>query len=362
MILTYKIKHENNFSSELGKALKIAQFAIAHRSRSSKDIKHFGLKSMISNQILKKYSKNKKCKSIHSIKLTVPNQGIQVDQDNQTIYIPCLKLELKYHFPNHFTKINQIEIGKKYCYISCLFPEEPIKEVNNYIGIDRNTTGHIAVVANTDTGKVYKLGKKAYHIHRKYKKIRSHLQEKDARKKLKQISKREKNIIKDVNHKTSRKIVEIAKENHCGIALENLKGIRKGGRSNKKNKTGESFKSSINSWEFYQLQIMIEYKAKICGIPLVYVDPKYTSQMCSKCGLIAKNNRKQKNYTCTRCGHVDHADANAAFNIAALAFLEYTMSNDQLVQDRDCTKGSTDTPQLETQQRSSKHKRELAVA
>jgi len=362
MILTYKIKHNKDFSDELCKAVKIAKFAIKTKSRSSKDVKHFGLKSMISNQILKKYSRNKKCKEIRSVKLTIPNQGINLDQEKMLIRVPCLKLELNYRFPNNFTKINQIEVNQTYCYISCEFIDKPEIEVNNYIGVDRNTTGHIAVIANTKTGKVHKLGKKAYHTHRKYKKIRAHLQKKNAKKKLKKISKREKNIIKDINHKTSRKIVEIAKENKCGIALEDLKGIRKKKRNKRKNKTGESFQSSINSWEFYQLQIMIEYKAKICGIPLVYVDPKYTSQMCSRCGLIAKNNRKQKNYTCTHCGHVDHADANAAFNIAVLAFQKYTTSNDQSIADRDVMEGRTDTPQLEIQQRSSKRKRELAVA
>ena len=363
MILTYKVKHERDFSNELSKALKVAKFAIRTKSRSSKDVKHLGLKSMISNQVLKKYSKNKKCKSIHSVKLTIPNQGIKVDQEKRIINIPCVKLKLNYNFPNNFTKVNQIEIDNKYCYISCEFVDKPEIQVENYIGVDRNTTGHIAVVANVSTGKVHKLGKKAYHVHRKYKKIRAHLQSKGAKKKLKKISKREKNIIKDINHKTSRKIVEIATQNKCGISLEDLKGIRKGKKNSKKNKTGESFKSSINSWEFYQLQTMIEYKAKICGIPLVYVDPKYTSQKCSRCGLIAKNNRKGKNYTCTQCGHVDHADANAAFNIAALAFQDNSMSNDQSITDRDVMEGSTDTPQLETQQRSLETKvRELALA
>jgi len=346
MILTYKIKHNRDFSVELGKAHKIAKFARKTKSRSSKDAKHFGLKSMISNQILKKYSTNKKCKIIHSVKLTIPNQGINVDKEKQIIKIPCLKLELNYQFPNHFEKINQVEVNNKYCYISCEFKDKPQVEVENYIGVDRNTTGHCAVVGIPSTGKVHKLGKKAFHTHRKYKKIRKHLQSKNAKKKLKKVSKREKNIIKDINHKVSRKIVEIAKENNCGIKLENLKGIRKGKKSTKKNKTGESFKSSINTWEFYQLQSMIEYKSKICGIPVVYIAPQYTSQKCSRCGLIG--NRNKKKYSCPHCGHVDHADANAGFNIA-LAFPEHSLSNDQSVVDRDATEGSTDAPQLETQ-------------
>ena len=357
-ILTYKIKHNKDFSLELVKAIKVAKFAIKTKSRSSKDVKHIGLKSMIANQILKKYSGSKTCKSIHSVKLTINGYFVKIDKEEQIINIPSLKLELNYLFPNNFTKINQVEVDNKYMYVSVSVEDKNEIKVKDYIGVDRNTTGHCAVVGIPSTGKVHKLGKKAFHTHRKYKKIRKHLQSKNAKKKLKKISKREKHIIKDINHKISRKIVNIALENKCGIKLEDLKGIRKskGGRNNKKNKSGESFKSSINTWEFYQLQSLIEYKSKICGIPLVYVDPKYTSQKCSMCGTIG--NRNKKKFSCPHCGHVDHADTNAAFNIAktaktALVSLknsENSLSNDQSVVDRDATERSTDARHLETQQ------------
>jgi len=45
MIQTYKIKHGKDFSKELLIAEKIAKFAIKTKSRSSADVKHFGLKS-----------------------------------------------------------------------------------------------------------------------------------------------------------------------------------------------------------------------------------------------------------------------------------------------------------------------------
>lgn len=324
MILTYKLRHHRDFSNELRKAKQVAEFGIKHRTLSSKDVKQFGLKSMISNQILRKYVKNKKVKSIKSVKLTIPNQGIKVDKKNCKITIPCIKLVLDYQFPD-FEKINQIEIGKEYAYVSVSIPEIETKKVENYIGVDRNTTGHIAVVANPDTGKIWKLGKKGLHIHEKYKNIRTSLQKQGKYKKVKQIKNRESRIVKDLNHKISRKIVDIAIENNSGIKLEDLTGIRE----NKKQR--KSFRYALHSWSFYQLQMFLEYKAKLHGVKIVYIDPAYTSQSCSICGLIG--NRNRKSFKCS-CGHVDHADVNAAFNIG------------QSTKERDLVEGITDNPKV----------------
>ena len=48
------------------------------------------------------------------------------------------------------------------------------------------------------------------------------------------------------------------------------------------------------------------------------VSPAYTSQTCSACGHRAPENRKnQAVFRCVACGHLAHADVNAAMNIAA---------------------------------------------
>ena len=136
-------------------------------------------------------------------------------------------------------------------------------------------------------------------------------------------------------HKIAKEIVNIAIVNNAGIKLEELKGIR-GNR-----KHGRKFNYSLHSWSFYQLQNFIEYKAKLCGIPLTYVEPKNTSKDCSRCG--SRGIRDSKKFVCNRCGHVDHADANAAFNIALRTPIGESRS--RLCTDRDVHKGSTDTPQ-----------------
>ena len=333
MILTIKLKHLSDLSVELEKAKQVAIYALKTKSRSSKEVKYIGLKSAIANQILKKYSSNKKIKTVNKVKLTVPNQSIKVHE--KELFIQCLALRIPTDFFRYtFIKVNQIELDKTYAFITGEVQEPELIKHDKFIGVDLNTTGHCAVIGIPHTGKVIKLGKKANHIHTKYKNIRKRLQSLKKYRKLNRIKRRESNIVRDLNHKISKKIVLTAKENGCSIKLENLHGIRNN------NKQARSFKYSLSSWSYFQLRNFIEYKAKKFGVEVGLVDPAYTSKKCSKCGTIGI--RKGKSFMCSQCGHVDHADANAAFNIAVWPLIDPLHIDRQR---KDVCKGRTDAPQ-----------------
>ena len=331
MILTYKIKHDRDFAVELSKARQVAEYALKHGQCSTTQVKYLGLKSTIANQILRKYGRDKTIKKVSRVNLIVPNQGIKNDPETKTITVPCLKLSLQYQFSG-FTKINQIELNKEYAFVSVTIPENKPVEPTSWLGIDLNATGHCLVAANPTTGKVLKLGKKSQHIHKKYKQQRRRLQKLGKLKLVKKIKNKESRIVRDLNHKISRKVVNDALKNSAGIVLEDLKGIRR------TKKQAKSFKYSLHSWSFYQLKSFLIYKAKLLGIPVVEIDPRYTSQQCSRCGLLGQRNKKY--FECPACGHVSDADVNAAFVIS----LRH-QGILKLPRDRDPGKGNTDIPQ-----------------
>jgi len=334
MILTYKIKHGRDFSVELSKARQVAEHALKHGQCSTAQVKHLGLKSAIANQILRKYGRDKKIKKVSKVNLIVPGQAVKNDPKNFTITIPCLALILSYQFSG-FTKINQVEISREYALVCVTVQENNQIQPTSWVGVDLNTTGHCCVASNSKTGKVLKLGKKAYHTHNKYKNLRKYLQKINKPKVVKKIKNRESRIVRDLNHKISRKVVDYALKHNAGIVLEDLSGIR-----NTK-KQAKSFRYSLHSWSFYQLGSFIEYKAKLLGVPVVKIDPAYTSQQCSRCGLLGSRNKKL--FECPACGHVENADVNASFVIG----LRH-QGILQMPEERDSGMGSTDTPQKAT--------------
>lgn len=98
------------------------------------------------------------------------------------------------------------------------------------------------------------------------------------------------------------------------LVLERLTNIRL--RTKAKRKTAT--KRRLHSWSFTQLRTFLTYKAEERGCTVVAVDPRHTSQTCSRCGHQARNNRRSRScFLCRACSFALHADLNAARNIAA---------------------------------------------
>jgi IS605 OrfB family transposase len=137
---------------------------------------------------------------------------------------------------------------------------------------------------------------------------------KAAKRRLCKLAGKEARFRKHTNHCISKTIVKTAERTGRGIALEELKGIRRRVTARR------SQRSRLHSWPFHQLRSFIAYKARCAGVPLAVVDPRYTSQTCSCCGSTDKRNRpNQATFSCISCGHNEAADLNAARNIRARA-------------------------------------------
>jgi len=95
-----------------------------------------------------------------------------------------------------------------------------------------------------------------------------------------------------------------AKANNQRIVLEDLNGIRETGKA-----------KCVHEWSFAQLQWMIRYKAAREGVEVVYIDPRYTSQTCSRF-LHLGVRPNQSDFECRDCGYQINADLNGAKSIA----------------------------------------------
>ncbi|WP_165966487.1 RNA-guided endonuclease TnpB family protein [Actinomadura sp. 7K507] len=189
-------------------------------------------------------------------------------------------------------------------------PEQPLnEEPSGFVGVDLG----IENIATTSGG--YRAAGRGLNRHRaRQAALRRQLQKKRtkaAKRVLKRRRRKERRRATDVNHCVSKRIVAEAERTGYGIALEELTGIRSRVRHRKPQR------AAFHSWAFAQLASFICYKARRAGVPVVFVDPAYTSQTCADCGHVSRLNRvDQALFICRGCGVVAHADRNASRNIA----------------------------------------------
>lgn len=149
----------------------------------------------------------------------------------------------------------------------------------NIMGIDLGIKCPAVSYTSDGSIKFYGNGRKNKYMRRHYKYLRKKLGKAKKPDAIKRIKNKEQRIMKDIDHKISHNIVKTAVAHNVKIIkLEHLANIRSTTRTSRKNN------HSLHTWSFYRLAKYIEYKAKLAGIKVEYVNPAYTSQTCPKCG------------------------------------------------------------------------------
>lgn len=143
---------------------------------------------------------------------------------------------------------------------------------------------------------------------------------KKTQKKLNKLTKRISNQKTDLYHKISTELTN----KFDLIVVEDLKtkNMSKSSKGNeithgKRVKQKSGLNRTILNASFYQFVSMIQYKTTMLNDKLfVKVNPQYSSQECSCCGNIDKNNRpKQDKFKCTACGFEINPDIQASQTI-----------------------------------------------
>jgi putative transposase len=199
--------------------------------------------------------------------------------------------------------------GRWFLHATCDLPDVSVTEPDGFLGVDLG----IANIATTNDGTRHS-GKGLNRVRHRNQRLRAKLQKigtKSAKRLLKARRRKEARFAADTNHVIAKRIVTEAERTGRGIALEDLTGIRDRVRLRRPQRV------TLHSWAFAQLGAFITYKAARAGVAVVPVDPAYTSQECSSCGHVVKANRpNQSTFRCASCGFAEHADVNAARNIA----------------------------------------------
>jgi len=211
--------------------------------------------------------------------------------------------------------LQQVELVKRdgewYAYFTL---EKPFKnyEPQTPIGVDlgeRNLATVVALVNGKPTKGTFFRGSEIKVVRHRYFNIRKKLQEKKRLDVVRRLRDKERRIVNHELHIISKKIVEYAKQFPSPvIVMEKLKGIRKNF------KKGKKLNKRFHSLPFRKLQEMVEYKAKLQGVKVVYVNPKNTSKTCHRCGYVTRTDGRE--YRCPKCSMVYNRDLNSSINIA----------------------------------------------
>ena len=296
--------------------LRDARLMLKDRSKSSS--RHWpDLPCVISKSLISKYQKNLKCRHVENLVIPIcGDKGRQVKLENLGIRVPVLfqKSVIPVMLRLPITGfVRQVEFFRRngqwlgsLCYNT---PKAIPLLISGVLGVDRNSVGNVAVFADPHTGTVRKLGICPARTKAVMRGRRKNLQKAGKFRLLSKLRRKQRRRMTHENHRASKSVVDYAAKHCRAVAIEKLDGVRANGSKIRRY-------SEKNQWAFAQLETFLRYKCALRGVPVIEIDPAWTSQTCSRCGSRHKPNGKV--FSCGNCGRTAHRDVNASFVIAKL--------------------------------------------
>ena len=139
------------------------------------------------------------------------------------------------------------------------------------VGVDRNSVGHVATMADPQTGKVWHLGFKPARTKAAWRGRKANLQRARKNRQLCKIKRQQSRRTKHENHIVSKVIVDYAATHRRAIAIEDLGEVRSQGSKIR-------VYTERSQWAFFQLLQYIRYKAALRGVEIIEVCAAYSSQ------------------------------------------------------------------------------------
>ena len=257
-------------------------------------------------------------------------QGFKLDEESGRIYLPKIgwvryrKSRKVEGTPKQVTV--SLSAGKWFVSIQTERDvPEPVHPSQSAVGIDMG----VARFATLSDGSAIK----PLNSFRKYEKKLAALQRKMAKRvkfsanwnklknRIQRLHRKIANVRSDFLHKSTTAI----SKNHAVVVIEDLK-VRNMSRSasgtreepGRQVRAKADLNKSILDQGWFEFRRQLAYKLAWLGGTLLVVPPNYTSQTCSRCGCVDKQNRPtQALFKCTACGFEANADFNAALNILA---------------------------------------------
>lgn len=242
---------------------------------------------------------------------------------NGRVKVPITSCKKYLERLNEGFKSVQVIFKNNSFYLNVIFEEErqipKEKDFEHFVGVDLGIDNIATVVVQNREGKILESkffsGEMLMEKRRRFAKLRKELgEEKKWKEIIRKTKGKERNYIKDQNHKVSTEIVRIAeKYPNCCVIMEKLKGIRD------ETKYSKESSKEFHSWAFSELQKFIEYKAHYKSIAVRKVNPAYTSQVCRNClGKVERSS--QSKVVCQTCKKEYNADWLGAVNITRRLF------------------------------------------